>query len=612
MKLLPSVLFLIILFFNPLFGQNTTLCAINSHFLNLHVEVYGVKLCERFNQNVTAFLFYSKTKNGFTKISFQKLNSTHINDTITLIHSNYGISKIIIGDNISNKIFIQSFSRTIFKIYNGIETFYYFNHEIFKNHFLVQNSTFVIKTEVNYYTPMKDENDEISVESEIFLFDFKTFQDNSIMAIRGIEQYHPAIFSFSLLFHILVLIGCILFRNTQPLKAHGYIPLLASFMITFKILLGAFHFIPYVSVSIYLTFYLENIVYAPTYYCFFLILPFNLIRFFMLSNLNNYKVDFKAKVYKKSICIRIMIFLSKKITIPTFLFVIFILSLIFQLMNTILFDSITSIYFANLFLYVVTFFSVIVGTLLMIIDFISLLISNFPSKQRGICSVAFNVIKKIFREDVLYFRIQNYFAFLILLPIWFIIILVHGLELFYFRKDEITFILFLLLGSLFDNLFEFYVCGLLLFISCVTRVKLFFSKKTENSVLQIFDDKELWGLFAQFSRFEFSSENIECYQDIQQFKSLKSGRIEYLNQMKSFYFMSDSQLEVNISNKIKSEFKEKLAQGDENDDILGPIEFELAANLADTWSRFILTQEYQRYDLYKGILEQQTLLNKNS
>jgi hypothetical protein len=587
---------------NPL---SKNICNLESSINSFHSKVNFYDC----SNSTALLLFRSKTKNGVLKITLQKINTTLPDDSITLIHSHYGISNVILGKNIPEMIYISSSSTLVYEIYNGVDSLYFFNNRLFKEYFS-ENSQISIKSEVSFYNPMRDLMD-IPLEKNSFLFNLNEIRPDLMMVILGIEHVHPAIFSFSLLFHLLVLVGCVLFRNYQPLKAHGFVPLLACSIFTFKFILGINHFIPYYNVSGFLVRYVNNCFQDPTYISFFLILPLNLLRYLILNNLNYNKMEFKTKAYKKTFFLRILILLSNPISIPIFIFFVYVGLILVYFTFTILFDYKTSHVINVIFLFLFGAFIVTLGSLMVIIDFIHLFKSNFHSKK-GVCKISFLVFKKIFKEDVLYYRIQNYIiGLLVLFPFWLI-----GFSVNYFKifpQNEFFFVTSLIHTSLHEYLFEFYACGFFVIVSCVTRVRLCFQNPTENTIIQAFHEKELWELFSQFSRFEFSTENIECYQDLQQYKLLKSEKIEFLHQLNSFYFMEDSQLEVNVSNVVKNKFKEKLNQGIVVDDeLLRMIENEVETNLSDTWSRFILTKEYQKYELYKGILEQQKLIIKST
>ena len=69
---------------------------------------------------------------------------------------------------------------------------------------------------------------------------------------------------------------------------------------------------------------------------------------------------------------------------------------------------------------------------------------------------------------------------------------------------------------------------------------------------------------------------------------------------------------MNVSNKIKKLFEMKCKQESIDEDFFVDIEKEISANLSDTWSRFILSFDYQNYIHYQKILQQTSLHHKNS
>ena len=119
--------------------------------------------------------------------------------------------------------------------------------------------------------------------------------DCIIPSISRWSSLHPSLFSLELLFYILIFFVCLIFRNKQPLKSRGILPLIACFSQVLSLLSE----IGIIGVSFEV---------SMNYYCYFLIflfnigndmslvlIPIHLFRYLYLVNFNNQKQVFTEK-----------------------------------------------------------------------------------------------------------------------------------------------------------------------------------------------------------------------------------------------------------------------------------------------------------------------------
>eukprot|EP01080_Neovahlkampfia_damariscottae_P010903 gene10903-3607_t len=106
--------------------------------------------------------------------------------------------------------------------------------------------------------------------------------------------------------------------------------------------------------------------------------------------------------------------------------------------------------------------------------------------------------------------------------------------------------------------------------------------------------------FMEFSKMEYSEENVEFWDDVQNFKNIQdlNERSNEAERIFNVYLATDSKSEINVSGRLLKKVKTKLFQYLlENEcpiDIFDSIVFELEINnLNDTLSRFKLTSTYQ-------------------
>ena len=240
-------------------------------------------------------------------------------------------------------------------------------------------------------------------------------------------------------------------------------------------------------------------------------------------------------------------------------------------------------------------------------DFILLILNSIkklPSDSmiNKICFPLF-MLKTSFKGDVFYFRIQIYVIALCLIAPWF---LINSLIVTLFKIPQNWLSYFFFTSSAYQEfLFVFATCLFLTIISIINFIiKSRRNNVYDNAMQDIFaNEKNLWEFFTEFSIEEFSLENVKVFEDIQKYKTLNDDeKKSFVELMKYNYFTSESPLEINLPIQSKKKFLDNIEKEILNFD-LDKVEKDVIYNLSDTWSRFIISKEYQNYIVRKTIVK---------
>jgi hypothetical protein len=115
-------------------------------------------------------------------------------------------------------------------------------------------------------------------------------------------------------------------------------------------------------------------------------------------------------------------------------------------------------------------------------------------------------------------------------------------------------------------------------------------------------NKEFYGLFYQFCVKEFSTENIECWSDIEAFKA--SPNMPRARRIYKQYFADElASRAVNIPNKVRKDITDVMNDAHTNgvgdltsaSALFDTVEIALIGNLSDTFARFTITPQYSKW-----------------
>ncbi|KAL9644151.1 hypothetical protein ABK040_005615 [Willaertia magna] len=162
------------------------------------------------------------------------------------------------------------------------------------------------------------------------------------------------------------------------------------------------------------------------------------------------------------------------------------------------------------------------------------------------------------------------------------------------------------------------ICWIMLFGGYITTIILFkklnkkFKKSNDTNKISeeneefnfsyILKKREVFKLFKQFAKQEFSLENIYAFFDLENLKELNNNSTvdstfwEEVEKFKLKYLITNATMELNVSFEIKKQVNNYLKERKDFKLLIECLENALSINLGDTYSRFIETDEYQIID----------------
>ena len=144
----------------------------------------------------------------------------------------------------------------------------------------------------------------------------------------------------------------------------------------------------------------------------------------------------------------------------------------------------------------------------------------------------------------------------------------------------------------------FYFSGFLILVTLLKRIRDLYRLKptSEDSLKQIFNKKPFYEKFKKFTEQEWSLENLLIYEDILKYEKLSSiERRDFANLIFKTYMNGESsELEVNLPGRKCRLVKDKIdnLEVELENDLFNDIITIAKDNLADTFSRFIISDEY--------------------
>lgn len=113
---------------------------------------------------------------------------------------------------------------------------------------------------------------------------------------------------------------------------------------------------------------------------------------------------------------------------------------------------------------------------------------------------------------------------------------------------------------------------------------------THDELATILADDSVKDLFQSFCKAEFSGENLDCWEDIQEFK--KDPSEVKAMELHSTYLVPNAPIEVNIPQSHAKEVLVKIQSGDVTVELFVGIERDCCQNMYDTFSRFAFSDQY--------------------
>ncbi|KAL9644628.1 hypothetical protein ABK040_015367 [Willaertia magna] len=130
-----------------------------------------------------------------------------------------------------------------------------------------------------------------------------------------------------------------------------------------------------------------------------------------------------------------------------------------------------------------------------------------------------------------------------------------------------------------------------------------------GSLTLILKQNDIFSLFKQYAKQEFSLENVYAFADLEYIKDLQKKNKEdeiwkELDDFKLKYLEANTNMELNVSSELKKSVNKNLKERKELKNLLEDIESAIVINLGDTYSRFIETEEYLLLERINELKEQ--------
>lgn len=213
----------------------------------------------------------------------------------------------------------------------------------------------------------------------------------------------------------------------------------------------------------------------------------------------------------------------------------------------------------------------------------------------------------IWKDDIFFFRTEIYiFGILLVFPLFFIVslyfLLTQNIPVFTFSAQPI-------IGGFLNTILNFsFFFTLSLFPLLVTLFyfirNLLKKPVKQDEIYEFLNDPKGYEIFFNFSKAEFSIENISCWNDIKQYNN-ENDTLKKKSIAKNIYekYLTNSELEVNVPKRICTEVKEKIETQEVAKNLFNDLETNIMINISDTWSRLCFTKEFLEYDLQRKFIK---------
>jgi hypothetical protein len=548
-------------------GQNGTATQNHCTFAgNTAIRCYG-------DSELTGCNFYAKMRTtGWIALGFGKTNSTIGGD----IAFGY-LSNVVLPTNSRTAFVNASIDTTTFQEIGVLTMYITLNRSR-----LYGSSTFVfLAINSKSWTRLDiSDNDQLHIKQ----VDIFNQVDCTIAQPDVIEALHVAPNVLFLLAYILLFILWVCFRNKQPLKSRGFVPMVSLLSL-------------YSISSSQLFFQGADLEWRWNYYCYieailnlsmsqtvYLLSVINYARFVMIQSMNDRKVGVLENRHdSKSVVLYIQI--SNWITSPAINFCIAMCYLLFWIVFGILLNIPFNDYGKCAFYQYDALY--IAHVIVAIFIFLIMLSCQLLDIVLSLMTRKFDIVHFFSTSDPYYFRIEM--LNLPLLGIYFIVTTI--VFLFY----DITLAKMIINSiALFWLLFIQYTFALIVTISkwlfsfCVGE-----EDENQQELVTCLRSKKVRPWFIQFAKNEWSLENVFAWDEIDKYQR-STDDVERKEIAEYFYYTflaRNAAFEINVDAKSVSEFQDKLRRGRADEQLFENILPTIYMNLNDTYFRFKVTDQ---------------------
>lgn len=558
------------------------------------------------NHTFLKFNIKTRTRYGYVYVGFSKYNDSLIDaevvfafveslKTIQAFKFIGGETLSISPEQYSNQTVDTTSGTNYFplgKYYNDFNLYLLFDNSVVK----FDNNTWIHVTTVYDYsnpspTSFKTEFDE---RSSIQIVNITAMDYGYSPPTPSLETYHYGAYIFVMICLITTFVALILFSKKQPLKSRGLIPYI-SCVLHFIFLCGnvTFFFFTFEDYRYFCTI-LFLTQYTPILTLMALTMG-HFIRYLLIVNhqhgkdvfiqdKNNGEFDVKLKW-------KMIKFLGKGyVQLILLFFIFFCIALTFVFGFTV--DQFTC---SRSYLWVGIYFITLVGffTILIIVCLIFDLIVNITKSKS--CSF-------LWKEDVYYYRTELIVTLILASPLFVLskvlnpdfIVTYRKFSFFTLEKPNILFAA--IVNSLGMWIIFFSLSALPLILTIVKELFLCYKPQSKKpKLLEALNDKDARELFYQFSKSEWSIENLSAWEDIELYIKEKDfqKRKERATQIYYLYLNgNESRLELNIQSKICKEVFEHIQKAQFDDTLFQKINEVIYDNMCDTFARFEMSRDY--------------------
>lgn len=394
-------------------------------------------------------------------------------------------------------------------------------------------------------------------------------------------------------FSIIVIILCIKYRDSQPLKSRGEVGPILSIIAILINGISDYTLVNFYTYDerYYLDCFVNSLLLYPSLISLIPVSLFYYLRFISLVNINTQRVRLSNEDGKQTLPLFFRLLL-KLTRVESFVISSFLVVSSYYLIIIIIFSStgwkcgniaptINRVVFA---VYLIGVLAIIF--LLILADFIQ----NFK--------VIFKCKLKDFfiKSDPFFFRLNFLLSPFIMVVIFIWILPVSYPSIIKISLVELAFII----GTLLNTILP-------LLISMISQLFTVGNNqnKRKSEIENLFENEELYRIFLQFSQNEWSMENVICKKLIKKYNSTTIGRRKIVMDIYHKFLLGEL-FEINIKEDLKLFLiqKIKIFKGDNfPNGFFNELEEDVMVNLSDIYARFRVTQEYHNYQSKIKILE---------
>jgi hypothetical protein len=485
---------------------------------------------------------------------------------------------------------------------------------------LIPKRLIVNQTYLFYYqttSPFNIQN-TTSISPEVFAFQIgsqSTVDCTNFVTPFRAETYSLPGLVILLAIYVVMFICCLFYSigGAQPLRSRGISPYFVLFFCFVQLITEIRdYFYPPTSQASLCLFYAY--LYYPALQTCYIVILFYYVRYFLIINLNEIKNSVKDTddSIKKSVTrIRLIkILLSKWVIIGYLAFAYVLVNLLFTIVlasnkYVCSFNVLLTLKILHCIELIVIYFMILSAT---IFD----MGMNFAKFKRG------QVLNYIFTSDPFYFRVQIilfmfYLMYQFVIDIvvlvltstyiaamtnYYLIAVLNTVSCLFLVVIDVWFPLVLTMWHYFFKFIDVEFHSPLAQFPISIRRK-YYEEESKNIIVTILSDEKGHDLFLNFSKTEFSVENIKCWDDIQKFKADPTMALA-VEVQKTYLMGALSPMEINIATSQAKQVSNAIETNAIDSTLFAEIERVLMVNITDTYFRFQYTNRYKNYALIKN------------